>query len=115
MNTLDEFDTMVNRSITERVWTRHVIQLAQALNWRVVHFRPARTTKGWRTAVEGDGIGFPDVLCLRADRLVVAELKTERGKPQQAQTDWLSAWQAAGAETFIWRPSDRESMLEVLA
>ncbi len=112
---MDEFERGVCRSMSERVWTRHFIQLAQSLGWRTVHFRPARTVKGWRTAVEGDGIGFPDVLCLRDVRLVVTELKTEKGRPTRDQTDWLAAWQAVGAETYIWRPSDRHHIVEVLA
>src|SRR5215813_9770420 len=40
----------------------------------------AEAATGWRTAVSGDGAGFPDLLLVRAERLVVAELKVGRGQ-----------------------------------
>src|SRR5258705_9090381 len=39
-----------------------VLQLCRVLGLRTAHFRPARTEKGWRTPVSGDGKGFPDLI-----------------------------------------------------
>jgi hypothetical protein len=83
-----------------------VIELAQVYQWRVAHFRPAKTEKGWRTPVSADGKGFPDLLLLRADRQLVVELKTGRGKLTPEQVDWIEAFAAAGVETRLWRPED---------
>ena len=82
----------------------NVIDLAQVLGWRVVHFRPAQTSKGWRTAVQGDGVGWPDIIALRRDRGLAIELKSPTGKLAIEQVDWLRAFKAAGFEAYEWRP-----------
>ena len=92
-----------------------VIDLAQRLNWRVINFRPAQTAKGWRTAVQGDGKGYPDLTLLRGSRGMAVELKSARGQVSREQAAWLGAFLAAGWETHIWRPADWvEGVREVL-
>lgn len=83
-----------------------VLDIARLYGWRVVHFRPARTAHGWRTPVAADGMGWPDLFCVRAGRMVAAELKSERGHLTRYQADWLAALAAAGAESHVWRPCD---------
>jgi hypothetical protein len=83
-----------------------VLALARLRSWRVAHFRPARTLRGWRTAVQGDGRGFPDAVLLRGPRMVVAELKVGKGKPTAEQLLWLAAFRLAGAESYCWKPED---------
>src|SRR3990167_7333013 len=83
-----------------------VIDLAQRLNWRVVHFRPAQTVKGWRTAVQGDWKGYPDLTLLRGSRGMAVELKSAKGQVYREQAAWLGAFLATGWETHIWRPAD---------
>lgn len=95
---------------TEDGFTAAVLQLAKLRGWRSAHFRPARTATGWRTAVAGDGKGFPDLVLIRNGVLVVAELKTDRGQTSPEQDDWLGAFQAAGIEATVWRPSDWETI-----
>lgn len=94
-----------DRRLTESEWQQRVIDLAHLFGWRVAHFRPARTQTGWRTPVAADAAGFPDLILVR-DRLIAAELKTERGTVSWPQQQWLDALQAAGVETHVWRPSD---------
>lgn len=77
-----------------------VMQMAELLGWVVVHFRPARTEKGWRTAVQGQK-GFPDLVLARDGRVLFRELKTTKGKPTVDQEIWLEALGDLGA---IWRP-----------
>jgi hypothetical protein len=48
--------------ITEAAFLRQVLDLAKLRGWRTAHFRPAQTSRGWRTAVQGDGAGFPDLV-----------------------------------------------------
>src|SRR5687767_12429011 len=116
---LDLWEHYVVCSLTEAAWTEHVLALATALGWRTAHFRPARTDKGWRTAVSGHGVGFPDLVLARAKpapgRVLYVELKSERGRLSPEQTFWLKTLAAAGAETYVWRPSDREIVLQLLS
>ena len=82
-----------------------VLELAQALRWLRAHFRPAMTVKGWRTPVEGDGAGFPDLILVRDGRLVVAELKGPAGKLSTPQELWLVAFSTVpGVECYVWKP-----------
>ena len=93
---------------------RQVTDLADLLGWRWVHFRPARTDKGWRTPVQGPmGAGWPDLVLVR-DRVVIAELKTDTGRVRPEQQETLRALLQAGAEAWIWRPRDWEHVRAVL-
>lgn len=114
MTSREAFEAAVCASISEAAFTAQVIELAQWQGWRVFHARAARTAKGWRTPVQGDGVGFPDLLLIRGPQCVVTELKAERGRLTREQIDWLAAFAGAGLETHVWKPSQREAMLEVL-
>lgn len=103
------------RAVTEAEFLAQVIDLARLLGWRVVHFRPAWTGRGWRTPVQGDGVGFPDTLLVRGSRILAAELKREAGsRTTPDQLAWLAALSDAGVETFLWRPSQLDEIAEVL-
>jgi VRR-NUC domain len=83
-----------------------VLQTAALFGWRSAHFRPAMTKHGWRTAVSGDGKGWPDLVLVR-DRLLFVELKSARGSLSADQKAWRdSLVVAAGCEWHLWRPSD---------
>lgn len=101
-------------AITEVEFTSQVLQLAHLCHWRSLHLRPARTARGWRTAVQGMGVGFPDLLLLRGEILMVAELKVGRRKPTPEQTAWLAAFMAAGVPAFVWRETDWTEIERVL-
>lgn len=114
---------MTRLRVPERAWTAQVLALAAIHGWKRAHFRPARTKDRrtgqdtWRTPVQGDGVGFPDLLLLRGNRLIAAELKTDdapRDLPA-AQAEWLRAFQDAGAETYAWRPRDLDAVQAALA
>jgi len=38
-----------SRYLSEADFESRVVDFARLLGWRVAHFRPARTAKGWRT------------------------------------------------------------------
>lgn len=99
---------------SEEEFTREVIAAAQLHGWRVAHFRPARTAKGWRTAVAGDGAGFPDLVLVRRGVLLVAELKTNSGRFRTGQREWLAAFQAANIPAHVWRPREWPDILAIL-
>ena len=102
-------------SLTEAAWSARVTDTAKLFGWRFAHFRPARTAKGWRTAMQGDR-GFPDLCLLRPPRLILAELKSDTGRVNAEQSDWIAELTSVpGIEVYIWRPSDWESIYTTLA
>ncbi len=99
--------------MTEAAFQLQVLQLARLCGWRVAHFRPARTAKGWRTAVSGDGKGFPDLVLVR-ERVLFLELKTDSGRLTAEQAAWQAALQAAGQLALVWRPADWPAIEAIL-
>ena len=107
------------KPFTEREFTAQVIQLARLNAWRVAHFRPARVVckdgrPGWRTPVQGDGKGFPDLLLLRGKTQLAVELKTGRNNCSHEQEEWLIAFRAAGVSAFVWRPEQWDEIEKIL-
>ena len=111
--------------MTEAQFQRSVIELAQLNGWKVAHFRPAQNSKGnWRTPVAADGKGFPDLVLVK-DRVIFAELKTDKGRIRPEQRAWLDAIHTATTgdpppcdrtiiETRVWRPRDWPDILATL-
>jgi hypothetical protein len=99
--------------MTEDDFLRTVIDLARLTGWKVFHARAAMTGKGWRTPVQGDGAGFPDLVLVR-ERVLFAELKSAKGKLSDAQQAWRDIILAAGGEHYIWRPSEWDWVTEIL-
>lgn len=102
------------QTMTEDDLKAQVLDLAAAHGWRVAHFRPARTQQGWRTPVEADGRGWPDLVLVR-ERVIFVELKAERGSLSADQRAWLEALTEAGAEVYVWKPRHFEEIRETLA
>jgi hypothetical protein len=92
-----------------------VLDLALHCGWRRAHFRASRTAHGWRTAVAGDGKGFPDLVMIRRGRLIIAELKVPPNSLTPEQEAWLAAWrEVEGAEVYVWTPDDFEAIRGIL-
>lgn len=92
--------------MSETELQRAVLELASRLGWATAHFRPGLTQTGrWVTAVQGDGVGFPDTVLVR-DRIVFAELKAEGKYLKPEQKIWKTRLEKAGAEYHLWRPGD---------
>lgn len=97
--------------VTEKEFTKTVIAYAKLRGWRVAHFRPALVRAmghkpKYITPVQGDGKGFPDLILLRDDEAIVAELKVGKGKTTPEQDVWLDAFEAASIIAYIWTPDD---------
>lgn len=92
-------------AMSERDWQQRVLDLAHLRGWRTFHVHDSR-----RSAA-----GWPDLACVRRDRLVLAELKAERGRVRPEQQEWLDALGAVpGVEVHLWRPSDWPAVQQVL-
>lgn len=87
--------------VSERDLTRQVAELAVLFGWRRYHTWLARHSPA----------GFPDETLVRGERLIFAELKSEKGKLTPAQVEWLRALrQVRTVEVYEWRPSDLEQL-----
>ena len=100
---------------SETEFTNLVLELAAFKGWMTLHIRPGRTADSWRTPVQGDGVGFPDIFAVRPPRLVAAELKVGYNKVTPAQQAWLATLAAAGVETFVWYPKDWDEIKGILS
>lgn len=102
--------------MNEREFMGRIVDLARTYGWSVAHFRPARTEKGWRTAVAYDGQGFPDlVLCHPQHGVIFAEVKAEGGRLSIEQERWLRDLDRAGARVFGWWPKHWDGIVAVLS
>ena len=83
---------------TETDFYPTVIDAARLAGWCCAHFRPALTKHGWRTAVQGDGKGFPDfVLVHPVGRVWFVELKLRGAYMTPEQRQWGETLLRAGA------------------
>jgi hypothetical protein len=94
--------------MNEREFTRAVLNLAGELGWKTAHFsstvRVVRKRGGqYATIPDRGAIGFPDLVLVKDERIIFAELKAKRGILTEAQAEWLRVLHAAGAEIYIWR------------
>jgi len=103
-------DALGGKYLTETEFANTVMDLARWHKWRVVHFRPALTQKGWRTAMTGDR-GFVDLVLARGGVVLHVELKTQQGRLGAGQAEW---GEEIGDTYRLWRPSDMEAIKEEL-
>lgn len=102
----------IERPLTENEWLRRVIDTAKIHGWMVGHHRAAPTGRGgYRTPVQGHR-GVPDLLLAKGGRVLVAELKTDKGRMGPMQPEWIAA---AGDHGRVWRPRDWEAVLAELS
>ena len=110
--------------ITEADLSTWLEDLLDVTGWLWCHSRPARTKDGWRTAITGHK-GWFDYIAVRGARLVLIELKSEKGKLSPEQRDWHDAIDLLNrlrmkkgyknpVEKHLVRPSDRDFIEELL-
>jgi len=104
------------KRITENELQNNILDLAKIFHWRRAHFRPAMTKHGWRTPVQADGKGFPDLVLLKPPRLILAEVKRQDTKPNEHQLEWLHDFaEVPGVEVYTWKPLDWDEIVATLA
>lgn len=82
--------------MTEAQLQDAVIQLAHLRGWMTYHTYDSRRSSP----------GFPDLVLVRADRLVLVELKSASGRVTADQQRWLEALYLTNNEVYLWRPAD---------
>lgn len=96
---------ILDAAVTEAQLQATVLELALHRGWLSYHTHDSR-----RSAA-----GFPDLVLVRGDRLVAAELKSERGRPTPEQRQWLAALgQVTTVDAHLWRPSSWPDIEEAL-
>lgn len=89
-----------------------VMQTARLCGWKVTHFRPVKLPNGrYATPLEGDA-GLPDLVLARDGVVLLAELKSDTGRPTPEQVQWLAA---AGPHGRLWKPRDWEDIVSELS
>jgi hypothetical protein len=84
------------RHVSEKLLQGAVYDCARRLGYLAYHVFDAR-----RSAP-----GFPDLVLIKPPRLIVAELKTEKGRLSAHQEVWLHRFlQIDGVEVYLWKPS----------
>lgn len=89
--------------ISEADLQRTIIEYAQLNGWLVYHTHDSRHSAA----------GFPDLTLVR-ERVIFAELKSEKGQLSADQQVWVARLKAAGADAQVWRPSDWDQIAETL-
>jgi len=102
---IEEAIMLSYNSMKEKEFQSMVEEIAKLYGWTYYHTYNSRRSEP----------GFPDLVMLRGEREVVAELKSQKGKLTEPQKDWLKKFKKAGNETFVWRPSDIRDIEEILS
>lgn len=90
-------------AMTEAELQAAVIDLARFYGWLVHHTRPALRQSGrWSTPIQGDR-GYPDLTLAKVGRLLIPELKSQRGVRTCEQIRWAEALRP---HYRLWRPVD---------
>ena len=91
--------------ISEKDFLEQVRALARYEGWLSYHtYRSTRSEPG-----------FPDLVLVRPPRVIFSELKTENGVLTWSQQVWLDRLaRCEGLETYMWRPSDWDQIVEKL-
>lgn len=115
--------------MTEKDLQRSIVHAARELGWRDAWtWKSFHSPKGW-----------PDLFLARGLHLVVAELKSDKGKVTPEQETWLAWWREYGRsivdsnvlaqsstlelptspwpalDVFVWRPADLDFAYHFLA
>jgi hypothetical protein len=98
----------------ERAFQKAVIDLARTLGYKVAHFRPAKTSKGWRTPVAADGKGWPDLCIVGRGRVIFAEIKVGKNQLTDEQRAWLEHLRDCDQVAWCWRPEDWDLIIHTL-
>lgn len=93
-------------ALTEREFQAQITEYAELCGWSWAHFRPAETSKGWRTPVSGPmGKGWPDLVLVRGRRLIFMEVKRAGAMATADQLRVLDLL-ADAVETYTVAPKD---------
>lgn len=98
--------------MTEAQFQKRITDAATLYGWRWYHAPDnVPTARGKRQKIVR---GFPDLVLVRGERLILAEVKTRTGKISPAQHEWLADLADTPVESYLWRPADWAEILSIL-
>jgi hypothetical protein len=120
--------------LSERGWQRQVLELAGMFGWKHWHDAAVNNRLTCRnrsvTGCQGTLVcdtcgtpakpvrnapGFPDLLLVRDQTLIVVELKSDRGRETPEQKEWLTAFRrVVRVVVRTWRPKDLDEVVRFL-
>lgn len=113
----------MGRNMSEKVFTKNVIDLARKLGWRAAHFWDSRRQVRPGVFVgDRDAAGWPDLVLAKQHggtgptTLIFAELKSEGGVMTQAQKDWYNILDLVQGRVYvvIWKPKAMQAIADFL-
>jgi hypothetical protein len=81
-------------------WMEAATDALTLTGWRWAHVPPTRRKAG-RWSNENSGKGFPDLVCLRAPRVLWVEVKRQGNGPTPQQETWIAGLAASGQEAHV--------------
>jgi hypothetical protein len=109
LTSIEEYRRLVAGATSEDDLLTDVAQRLTMGRWRWHHIRRADLA-----GQMGDP-GLPDILAVRGDVLLVRELKASGGRYETGQREWLASLAAVRrVDVGTWRPSDLDTIVEVL-
>ncbi|MCC7369674.1 MAG: VRR-NUC domain-containing protein [Chloroflexi bacterium] len=102
---------MLLGALSEREFQAHVLAVAKRNGWHWFHDQATnapRRCPGCGAVRRGprNAAGLPDLLLVRGERLIWAELKAQDGTTTPEQREWIARLRAAGETVHVWRPAD---------
>lgn len=102
-----------DRKVTGAELQGMVGELAAMLGWAWLHIRPAQTSHGWRTPIEGPlGKGWPDMVLVNPirRRTLAVEIKRQVDDGLSPDQQYVHrVLEEAGWTVRVWRPTDLTS------
>jgi hypothetical protein len=96
-----------------------VVELALLKGWQVMHIGDSRKqiTRSGIGMLIGDALakGWPDLVLCRPPRLMIRELKSDKGRLTPEQRGWLQALAACSIDVEVWQPRDWPQIESALA
>ena len=84
---------------SEAQFRKAVLDYAKLAGWLACYIPDSRRNVG--------DAGLPDLILARGGRVILAELKTSKGRLRDGQKCWL---EEAGGNGRVWRPGDWEDI-----
>lgn len=104
--------------MTEAELLSFVLDYASHHGWLVHHQWDSRINprgrKNHRQQQRMSDPGFPDLVLVRNNRCIFAELKRQNGQLTDLQGEWLDRLKTI-AEVYVWRPTDISAIETILA
>ena len=89
--------------MTEKAWQTVVVKLLKLHGWAVYHPFDSRHSEA----------GYPDLTCVRDNRLLFMEIKSPKGRLSKTQRTWLRSLSGVKVvDAFVLRPAEDLSQLE---